>query len=68
MNLMQITTAGRAITKEGKDYLDNLPNEEQPKKVAHKAVEVEKKEKPVRIVLEDRDIAGEVGNKIIFRN
>jgi hypothetical protein len=68
MNLMQITTAGRAITKEGKDYLDNMPSEEQPAKVAHKAVTVEKKKKPVRINLDNIDIKGEVGNQIIFRN
>ncbi len=66
MNLMQITTAGRAITKEGKDYLDNLPNEEQPKKVVHKAVAVEKKKKPVRINLDNIDTKGEVGNQIIL--
>tara|TARA_Y100001937_G_scaffold84324_1_gene114118 strand:+ start:9363 stop:9959 length:597 start_codon:yes stop_codon:yes gene_type:complete len=68
MNLMQITTAGRAITKEGKDYLDNLPNEEQPKKVVHKAVAVEKKKKPVRINLDNVDTKGQIGNQIIFRN
>ena len=68
MNLMQITTAGRAITKEGKDYLDNMPSEEQPKKVAHKEVTVEKKKKAVRINLDNIDTKGEVGNQIIFRN
>ena len=45
MDLMQITTAGRAITKKGKDYLEALeePKVEQPK--------VEKKSTPVPIKL-----------------
>ncbi len=48
MSLMQITTAGRAITKAGKEYLDEL-KEEEPEQ---KAKEVfPKNRKPVRIKL-----------------
>lgn len=45
MDLMQITTAGRAITKMGRDYLDEMPKDEPPKPKA------KKKSKPVRIEL-----------------
>lgn len=57
MDLMQITTAGRAITKTGKEYLDNLEEvEAKQEEVAAKAEQKAKPTKPVRIKLPTRVI------------
>ena len=52
MDLMQITTAGRAITKKGKDYLDGLGEvEARQEEVAAKAKAKAKPSKPIKLKL-----------------
>ena len=52
MDLMQITTAGRAITKKGKDYLDELEQDIPELKTDKLFLSKDKKaQKPVRIKL-----------------
>ena len=68
MSLMQITTAGRAITKEGADYLEDLEKIKQDEET-----HVEAKAAPVRIELPkifdtNVDLECEVGNEIIAKN
>ena len=65
---MQITTAGRAITKEGADYLENLEEIRQDEKAR-----LETKPTPVRIELPkifdtNVDLECAVGNEIIANN
>ena len=52
MDLMQITTAGRAITKKGKDYLESLEEvEAKQEQVAAKAKAKAKPSKPIKLKL-----------------
>jgi hypothetical protein len=52
MDLMQITTAGRAITKAGKDYLESLDEiQEKQEEMVAAAKEERKPVKPIKIKL-----------------
>ena len=80
MSLMQITTAGRALTKEGAEYLDGLElmQEEEDKLIKNKnplglcktakTAKTAKTVKPTRIFNVNRDAECAVGNEIIKNN